>query len=161
MVRITERSLLSASAESIWEFLVSLDSARYQAWHPVDHVGFRCRTPARDELGTGQKVHFKERIGRRTFGFSCSVTKSVPGHYVEFLPTGLARVLHLGRGYFTLAPAPNGTDMEAVVELGWEVPALGPALDWIVAQILDLDALRRHMREEAEYLETYLAFAAG
>lgn len=161
MVRITERSLLSASAESIWEFLVSLDSARYQAWHPVDHVGFRRRTPARDDLGTGQKVHFKERIGRRTFGFSCSVTKSVPGRYVEFLPTGPARMLHLGRGCFTLGAGPTGTNMAAVVELGLDLPGLGSALDWIIGRVVDLDALRRHMREEAGYLETYLAFAAG
>lgn len=161
MVRLTERSLLSAPAESIWEFLINLDSTRYQAWHPVDHVGFGRRTPARDDLGTGQKVHFKERIGPRTFGFSCTVTKSVPGRYVEFLPTGPARMLHLGRGCFTIAAGPAGTNLEAVVELGWDVAGVGSALDWVVGRVLDLNALRRHMREEAEYLETYLASAAG
>jgi hypothetical protein len=89
------------------------------------------------------------------------VAKSTPARYVEFIPTGPARVLRLGRGRFSLEPRPDGTYLEAAVELGWDFPGVGPALDWIVGRIVDLDALRRHMREEAGHLESHLAATTG
>lgn len=157
MITILEDSRVAASAERIWEFLVQLDPVRYKAWHPVDHLDFRRQTEAVDDVGIGQRVYFKERIGKRVFRFSCVVVRSVPGTYVEFAPTGLARALRLGRGFFTLTPVGDQAMVEAVVELGWDLPGIGAMLDRLARVVLDVDALRRHMSEEAEFLEIYLA----
>lgn len=140
-----EVSIVQATPDEVWRFFVGMDREEYLSWHPHDHLDF-CRMRAADgPLGQGQVVHFKERIGLRTYSFSCSISDSVPSRYVEYVPRRPLNHLKFGRGYFRLSPADNGcTEVEAVVELGWR----NPLLDRLLAAIIDIPALRRHMQEE-------------
>ncbi len=150
-LKITDK--VAHTAAAVWSYIVFMDRAGYLRWHPADHIDFREITPAATSTGLQREVFFRERIGSRTFAFSCRITESIPGRYVEFHPRGALAILRAGRGYFRLdASDDGGTTLESVVELGWRLPLFGRLIDAAIARLLNTAALEKHMREEAAYL---------
>ena len=83
------------------------------------------------------------------------VSRSDADSLVEFRPNFPLRLQRLARGYFELrSSGRSATRLTAVVELGWQLPILGAFLDRLIAQIIDLEALRAHIRDEAAYLSS-------
>lgn len=139
---------------SLWRFFVELDRNAYLQWHPRDHLDFRRVRPPVNSSGEGQVVYFKERIGRRTLGFTCKVSVSEEGRYVEYLPRGILSFLRLGKGYFKFTPIDGETsEFEAYLQLGWDIPVVGAALDLLIRKIVDLDALRDHIADEGRNIQ--------
>jgi hypothetical protein len=150
---VRDVAIVACAPDEVWRFLTQLDHPAYLRWHPRDHLDFRrLRAPA-EPRGVGQGVGFTERLGGRTFRFSCVISRSVEGRLVEFMPRRPLGLLLLGRGQFLLQPAAGGlTRLEAVVELGWRTPVAGPILDWVIGKVVDLAAVHAHMQEESRYL---------
>jgi len=155
MYTIRDRSTVRRDTESLWRFFVDLDRSSYLQWHPRDHLDFRRVHPATTPSGQGQVVYFKERIGGRAFGFTCKVSVSDESRYIEYIPYGIPAFLRLGRGHFKFTPIDNDTsEFEAFLQLGWKLPVLGTALDFLIRRVVDLDALREHIADEGRYIET-------
>ncbi len=153
MRTVRDVAIVPCTPAEVWRFLTQLDHAAYLRWHPRDHLDFRRLRAATGPTGVGQVVVFTERLGGRTFRFSCVVSRSVEGRFVEFMPRRPLALLRLGRGHFRLQPAGEGhTRLEAVVELGWRAPVAGPMLDWVIGKIVDLSAVHAHIQDEARFL---------
>lgn len=159
VIFVHERCVISAKANEVWSFLAGMDRENYLRWHPADHLDFRLLREARRSDRIGRVVYFRERIGRRPIGLRCIISASQPGRFVEYRPIYpfLRPLSSLGRGYFRLRQLDEGsTRLEAVIEIGWH--GTGSAVfDWLIGQVVDLTALRKHMREEGSCLDRTLA----
>jgi hypothetical protein len=62
------------------------------------------------------------------------------------------------RGDFLITPTASGTQLQARVCLGWDLPVIGRLIDMLIAKIFQkqLEELREHMREEGQNLRALL-----
>jgi hypothetical protein len=128
----------------------------YLAWHP-EHLVWR--TLRGSPLQEGTKVYFDEWIGYFRLAGRLRIMASEPGHrfrwHLEF-PYSLAGV----GGSLTFMLIGAGCELVAEVQMGWTIPVLGPALDWLIPAVVPCPELRRHMAEEGKNLARLLGPAS-
>lgn len=154
MRTITEETIVNATPERVWDFLVNLHLGdNYKRWHPKDHVSFKLLKG--NNMGdVGSEAHFKEYIG----GFPLFLSyKTVAAKYPEYLGyTAIPPLswLHLGKGTLRMEKLPDGTTrLTAHFEYGWSVPVIGKLLDWLIEHIVKNSAGKKHMHEEGENIK--------
>lgn len=153
MIRITDRSHVPASPEREWAFFADLE-ARYSDWHP-EHVEFRVirGTP----VAVGSVYFFDEWIGRFRLRTRARVAEAREQRFLRHEGMFPYSLLQAG-GSFALEPAGDGgCDLVAEVYIGWQVPVLGAFLDRLIAAVVPLPDLRRHVAEEGRNLARLLA----
>jgi hypothetical protein len=155
VLRFTDRALISAPPSRVWEWFADLDR-NYLAWHP-EHLVWR--TVSGEPLHPGAVVYFDEWIGRFRLAGQLRITASQPGkafHWQMKFPYTLVGV---GGSFAVTAVGPD-CDLVADVQMGWNIPVLGPALDWLIGKVVPLPELRRHMAEEGQNLARLLGPAS-
>lgn len=153
MIALVERTRLRAPVEDAWQFFLALDT-RYADLHP-EHL--RWRTLRGEPLTEGAVVFADEWIGPRRLSarlFICDVDEGRSFCYRICFPASLVRA----GGSFRLSPV-GERECELVegVHLGFRAPLIGPLVDRVLALVLPLAELRRHIREEGETLARLLA----
>ena len=155
MITLVERTRISAPAEYVWRFFRELD-ARYADLHP-EHL--RWRTLRGEPLTEGAVVFAEEWIGPRRLSarlFICNVEEGRSFSYRIGFPASLVRA----GGSFRLSPTTEREcELVEEVHLGFRAPLVGLLVHPVLALVLPLAELRRHIREEGENLARLLADA--
>lgn len=156
MIRLIDRAAIPAAEERVWESLASLD-AHYREWHPEHLVWHTLSGPP---LTEGAIVFVDEWIGRFRLTGRCRIVDVRPNRSFRWEMLGRYALVGVG-GSFALAPIESGTALTAEVHMGWSTPVLGWLLDRIIALVVPLPELRRHMADEGRNLARLLGAAAG
>lgn len=153
MIVLVEQTRLSVAPMTLWNWFRELDE-HYPAWSR-EHLTWR--TLRGEPLTDGAIVFFDEWIGWARFSgraFICDVDAGRHFAYRNGLPGSLIRA----GGSFSIEPISDGAcELTQVVHLGFAFPLLGGLIDRLLAFVLPLDELRRHMAEEHETLRALLS----
>ena len=142
---LEDRTTIAALAARIFAFFDDL-ADNYTRWHP-DHHRFEWRHGTRVEIGN--VCRFDETIGGKRMKKQVVFTEVERDRLIAFAPTSrLARLL-LPRLSFELVPVAGGIEFIARIWL-----RIGPLAAWLNRR--DLDAVRRHMREEGQNLKALM-----
>ncbi len=135
---IEESRALPVPADTIVEFLEKLD-AYYLDWHP-DHISF-------DWLDGGRREHFyfAERIGGWMLRMAMRVTRSGDGRIAVCQPS--SAIARLVFPWMSFEARSEGDGCRYIHRIKLRLGPLRPLLESTF-----LAPLRRHMRDEAEYL---------
>lgn len=145
MKTISDEVVVDASPVETFEFFRSMDEARYLAWHP-DHVAFHLLEG--DRIEPGARASFEEDIGDERLSSTVRYTEVCAPTYVEFRDESPITRLFNPKNTFTLEATDGITRVTAAVHL-----RIGP-LERLSGRVRrDLEALRRHVREEGENLK--------
>ena len=134
-----------ADPEAVFAFFLGMEE-NYRRWHP-DHIEFRWVDPA--ALRPGVRFFFAERIDGKVLKKTLAFTRIEPGRLIEFAPTFRLMRLFLPRIGFTIEPAADGITVRQDILL-----RIGPLAARLNRR--ELDAVRRHMREEGESIARLL-----
>ncbi len=144
---------IHTTPEDVFAFVAGMEST-YQSWHS-DHVLFRWIDPP--ALKEGVRFHFAERIGGKLMKKTVYFTRIEPGSLIQFAPTSRFFRFFLPRISFRITPVQGGLTVTQEIQL-----RIGPLAAKLNKR--ELDAVRRHMREEGEnmkrHLEPAVAYAA-
>ena len=152
MVKITEETIIDAPARSVFGFLTHVDLL-YKTWHRKDHVFYKAL------VGTLDKkrciIHFYEFINKFPIYLIVRVTELKNNELIEYRPIFPFSWLKVGMGYFKIeAIAENKSKLIAHVEFGDKFKII----DKIVQTFIKESNIRKHIREEGEYLKKYLEY---
>lgn len=136
---------IRATPEAVFAFFAEMESV-YRRWHP-DHLLFRWLDPP--ALRPGVRFHFEERIDGTLQEKTMAFTRIEPGSLIEFAPTSRLLRVFLPRISFRITPVEGGVTVIQQVHL-----RIGPLAARLNRR--ELDAVRRHMRQEAENLRPLL-----
>jgi hypothetical protein len=136
---------IRAAPEQVFAFFAGMES-NYGRLHP-DHVLFRWLDPP--AVKQGVRFHFEERIAGKLLKKTVMFTRIEPGSLIEFAPTSRLFRVFLPRISFRIRPAGGGLTVTQDIHL-----RIGPLAAWFNRR--ELDAVRRHMREEGENLRRLL-----
>jgi hypothetical protein len=146
---VTETSPeIRAVPEQVFAFFARMES-HYEKWHP-DHVLFRWLDPP--VLKPGVRFHFEERIGGKLLKKTVAFTRVEPGSLIEFAPTSRLFRIFLPRISFLIRRTNGSITVTQDIHL-----RIGPLAQWLNRR--ELDAVRRHMREEGANLKQLLESA--
>jgi hypothetical protein len=121
----------------------------YKDWHP-DHVS--CRYVRGKPLRVGSVLCVEEYLHGRLHKLRFKLTSIQPDRGIGYrIAPGL-------RGGFGITPTKCGARLEAKVCIGWNLPIIGPVVDFVVTTFFkaELNDLRVHMHEEGENLSSLL-----
>ena len=133
---------IDAPPERVFAFFEAMAES-YRRWHP-DHVSYRWLSGG--GLREGAIAYFEERIGGKLLKKTVVFAVVEPGRYVAMAPTNRLMRLVLPRLSFLMEPLGEGCRLTAEIVL-----RTGPVGAWLNRR--ELDAVRRHMREEGENLK--------
>lgn len=154
MILFKDETIITASPETVYYFLTHIDKL-YKQWHPKDHVF--CSTLYGSLDKKGSIIHFFEWIGRFPLYFIAKTTKAEKNSYLEYVPIFPLSLLKIGMGSFTIEKiSDKKTKLVAYVGIGYDIPIIGPILDFILKRLISFDAIRKHMKEEGENIKKYL-----
>jgi hypothetical protein len=141
---------IHAAPQDVFAFFAGME-ANYRPWHP-DHVLFRWLDAP--EIGQGTRFHFQERIAGKLLKKTVVFTRIEAGTLIEFAPTSRIFKAFLPRISFRITPSHGRITVTQEIQL-----RIGPLAARLNRR--ELDAVRRHMREEGENLRTMLEGASG
>lgn len=136
---------IRATPDRLFAFFAGMET-HYLPWHP-DHVSFRWLDPP--ALKPGVRFCFEERIGGKLLEKTVMFTRIEPDSLIEFAPTSRLFRMVLPRITFRVTPGEGGFTVTQDIQL-----RIGPLAAWLNRR--ELDAVRRHMREESENLRGFL-----
>ena len=136
---------IHAAPTQLFAFFAAM-ATNYTVWH-TDHVLFRwLDAPA---LKEGVRFYFEERIGGKLLKKKVAFTRIEPRSLIEFAPTSRLFRLFLPRILFRIDSAGSGFTVTQDIHL-----RIGPLAARLNRR--ELEAVRRHMREEGENLKRLL-----
>jgi len=157
VISLVETTRIPAAPERVWRWFREMD-AHYLDWHP-EHLAWR--TLRGEALAEGTVIFGDEWVGPLRLAGRFFIYDVQPEQFFAFRIGFPFSLLRAG-GWFRFAPTSDGTcELTAETHLGLSTPLIGPLLDRLLAAVLPLDELRRHMREEGENLVRLLSAAPG
>ena len=154
MISIVETVRISHPPERIWRFFAEEVEHCYPEWHS-EHL--RWRWLRGRPLEQGAIWFADERIGRTRIAGRFIVDEVHPGRYFSYrlaFPSSLVRA----GGSFRLEPSgEGGCELIQDVHMGFSLPLLGRLIDLVIAAVVPVRDLRRHMQEEQANLTPLLA----
>ena len=148
MISLTETTQVPAPPEQVWGWFSEMD-AHYLDWHP-EHLA--CRTLRGEPLAEGAVIFVDEWVGPLRVAGRIFNHHVVPGRFVAFRFCFPYSLVGAG-GSLRLAPtSDSGCELTAEAHYGFSFPLIGRLLDRLLAAVLPLGEIRRHMREEGENL---------
>jgi hypothetical protein len=136
---------IRAAPGEVFAFFAGMES-NYKRWHP-DHELFRWLDPP--AVKQGVRFHFEERIAGKLLKKTVVFTRVEPGVLIEFAPTSRLFRAFLPRISFRITKGDGWLTVTQDVYL-----RIGPLAAWLNRR--ELDAVRRHMRQEGENLRRLL-----
>jgi hypothetical protein len=157
VLSMVETTRVAASPEAVWRFFSELDE-HYTDWHP-EHLSWR--TLRGRPLAKGTIWFADEWVGPLRVSSRFFVEDAEPGRFFAYRLGFPSSIVRAG-GSFRLVPV-SGSACELIeeVRLGFSTPVIGALLDRLLAIVLPLGELRRHIREEGENLARLLDSSAG
>jgi len=146
---VTESIEIGATAEKIFGFFLQIvDDASYQAWHPKDHVAYRCIKGKPCEEGS--VVYAEEYMHGKLHKLKFLVKEVVPNRKIEFVPLSRLLRIYFPRNTFLIEPGDGSCVFTASC-----VVRVGPLVKLLARTKLEegLSSVRKHMREEGENLK--------
>lgn len=144
-MRLTDTIWIRTTPERVFGFFDNLD-ATFMGWHNNHHV-FRW------EEGRGMRegvvLYFEELLGGSVMKMRITVTRADPNRHVELAATNRAGRPILPRIAFRIEPEGEGVRLTSEIE-----PCTGAA--GATLDDMELDAVRRRMRERGENLKGLL-----
>ena len=144
-MQLVEPTRVRAAPGDVSRFFEEMEES-YSRWHP-DHVTFRWLDGGR--LEAGAEANFEERIGGKLQQKTVRSTEVDLDRYIEFEPTSWGVALSMPHISFTIDQQPDGCEVTQRISV-----RTGPIGAWLNRQ--EVEAVRRHMREEAENLKRIL-----
>lgn len=147
-MRLAHSTFIRATPEAVLAFFADMET-NYRRWHP-DHLLFRWEDGR--GLEPGVVFYFEETIGGQLMRKRVAFTRIDPEGRIEFAFTN--RLLRLVLPYIRFDfPREDGG-----VRFTQEIPIrTGPLGAWLNRR--EFDAVREHMRQEAENLKAILESA--
>ncbi len=152
MIQLVDRCTIPAPPERIWHWFENLEE-NYLRWHPA-HLDFKAIRGS--PIKEGSICFFDTHIDGFRLRMRTRVVKAVPMSYlrhVGLFPTSLTNT----GGSFEIEPAEDGSVLIAKSWIGYEWSLAGTALDRLIEWAIPVDALRRHMAEEGQFLSRILS----
>jgi hypothetical protein len=145
VISVVEKSRLPLTPERIWRFIAEEVEERYPEWHR-EHLRWRWLRGRPLEKGA---VWFAEEwVGRMHISSRFIVEVADPYRLFAYrlaFPSSLVRA----GGSFRLEPAAaGGCELIQEVHLGFTAPPASYLIDLVIAAVVPIRELRRHMREE-------------
>ncbi len=137
--------LIRAPASQIFDFFEVMEH-NYRGWHP-DHIRFEWR--GKKGVAVGNRFYFEETIAGELQKKEVAFTEVEPNRLLAFAPTNRFFRLFLPRISFAMAETEDGTLFTAQI-----IVRMGPLAQWMHRK--ELEAVKKHMREEGENLKTIL-----
>lgn len=157
MISVVERTQLPLTPERIWRFFAEEVEERYPEWHQ-EHLRWRWLRARR--LETGAVWFAEEWVGRMHVSSRFIVDVATPDRLFSYrlaFPSSLVRA----GGSFRLEPAAaGGCELIQEVHMGFTAPLLSQLIDLVIAAVVPIGELRRHMREEQANLVRLLRTGA-
>jgi Polyketide cyclase / dehydrase and lipid transport len=152
LISLVESRRLPASAEQVWRLFEEMDR-HYLDVHP-EHL--RWRTLRGRPLAVGTVWFADEWVGSMRISSRFFVTDADQGRFFTYrigFPASLGRA----GGSFRFEPTTSG-ECEVIEEVhfGFKAPLLGRLVDVVLALVLPVREMRRHMREEQQNLAALL-----
>lgn len=153
MISVVEQSCLRLPPERVWRFFVEEIEDLYPQWHR-EHLCWRWLEGRPLEKGS---VWFADEwVGRMGISSRFIVDRGEPERFFSYhlaFPSSLARA----GGSFRMEPREDGgCQLIQDVHVGFSWPLLGGLIDLVIAAVVPLGDLRRHMREERGELSRLL-----
>ena len=148
MLILEDIAELRATPREVYDWFRNLVD-NYRDWHP-DHVS--CRYVRGKQLRVGSVLYVEEYLHGRLHRLRFKLTSREPDSGFRYrIAPGL-------RGGFRITPMNSGARLEAKVCIGWNLPIIGPVVDFVVTKLFkaELNDLRAHMREEGQNLSSLL-----
>ena len=146
---ITKIEVLGKKPKQIYDFMFSLDKAKYIAWHPTEHKDFKVIKETKEILGS--IFFYYEKMDNITVKYKWEVMELVENHKIVmkaryFIPLYLTLILD---------ETPNGTLVTHELSIG-----KGKFLDFFIRNFIftrsKQKSLTRHANEEFKNLEHLL-----
>lgn len=150
---IVEDSIeIIAEPEAVFKFLLNLkDDESYQAWHPKDHISLRWVKGKPWEVGS--IVYAKEYIHGVVHKLKFVVTRMIPNQLIEYTPTFWLFRLFIPKNAFIIEQTSKGCIFKAVG--CYRVGRIGKL--FAKRRISEgIDSIKKHLREEGEFLKQSL-----
>jgi Polyketide cyclase / dehydrase and lipid transport len=154
VISIVQTTRIPLAPERIWRFFSEEVELRYSQWHR-EHLQWRW---LRGSPLESEAIWFADEwIGRMRISSRFIVEEGDTGRYFSYrmaFPSSLVRA----GGSFRLEPVDGGgCELIQDVHLGFSLPFLGRLIDLLIAAVVPVPELRRHMREEQANLAPLLA----
>jgi hypothetical protein len=157
MISMVETTRIRAGTDRVWRFFSELDE-HYPEWHR-EHLAWR--TLRGKPLAKGTVWFADEWVGPLRVSGRFFVEDAEPERFFAYrvgFPSSMVRA----GGSFRFVPTPDGScEMVEEVRLGFSTPIIGALVDRLLAIVIPLDELRRHIREEGENLARLLDSSAA
>ena len=146
---VTKIEVLGKNPKQIYDFMFSLDKAKYIAWHPTEHKDFKVIKVTKELLGS--VFFYSEKIDNITVKYKWEVIELVENHKIVmkaryFIPLYLTLILD---------ETPNGTLVTHELSIG-----KSKFLDFFIRNFIftrsKQKSLTRHANEEFKNLEHLL-----
>jgi hypothetical protein len=104
----------------------------------------------------GAELECEERLHGKLHSMRFRTTRVIPDRRLEFAIQGM------GRGAFEAQPCQDAVTFIAELDIGSEMPVIGPAFDFIFRRFFPrrIEAMRQHMAEEGRNLKAILETGA-
>ena len=149
---LTHSIEIRTTPEKIFGFFLQIvDDASYRAWHPEDHVAFRCIKG--EPCQEGSVVYAEEYIHGKLHKLKFLVKEVVPNRKIEFVPLARLLRIYFPRNTFLIEPRDGSCMFTASCLL-----RVGRLVKLLARKKLErgLSSVRKHMKEEAENLKRIL-----
>jgi hypothetical protein len=154
MIHFRDETIIESSPERVFYFLTHINKL-YKIWHPRDHVF--CHVLSGSMEKENSIIHFFEWVGKFPLYLIAQTVKVKRNCYLEYVPVFPFSLLRLGSGSFVIEKvSKNKCKLIASADGGYNLPIVGPFLDFVAQKIISFDAIRKHMKEEGENLNNYL-----
>ena len=150
---ITKIEVLGKKPQQIYDFMFSLDKAKYIAWHPTEHKDFRIVKETKDTVGS--IFFFNEKMDKLKVKYNWEVMELVENHKI------VMRAKYFIPLYLTLTfdETPNGTLVTHELAIGFKKKMTGFS-DWFLLNFIFTKSKQqsnhRHANEEFKNLEHLL-----
>jgi hypothetical protein len=150
---VTKIEILGKNPKQIYDFMFSLDKAKYIAWHPTEHKDFKIIKETKDTVGS--VFFFNEKMDKLKVKYNWEVVELIENHRIVmkaqyFIPLYLI---------LTFDETPNGTLVTHELKIGFKKKIIG-LTDWFLLTFVfgknKQQSNHRHANEEFKNLETLI-----
>lgn len=149
---LTKIEILGKEPKQIYDFMFSLDKARYISWHPTVHIDYRIVKESKDVLGS--VFFFHEKMDKVTVKYNWELIELIENQKIVmkaqyFIPIYLILIFE---------KTPKGTLVTHDLQIGKEFNS--GVFDFFIRNFIftksKQDSLTRHANEEFKNLEQLL-----